>query len=228
MLSHGHYDHTGGAAQVIRRRPEIEVYFHPGAVQPRYSIRNGASRSIGMPREAKTALNGLPARGVHWVIRPTLIAPDVGVTGPIPRETPYEDVGGPFFLDPTGARRDPVDDDQALWINTPEGLVVCVGCCHAGLVNTLNHVARLNDDAPIRAFIGGFHLGEASDERLDRTIEALRAISPRMLAPCHCTGEKAIHAFKRVFGDMVSPGHAGTACTTGIVPQGTHRRWRGL
>jgi len=212
VLSHGHYDHTGGVALVLKHSKKVEVYCHPGVVQPRYGIYNRTPKQGRMPHESIAAINRLPARRLHWVCRATMLSRGMGITGPISRETRYEDTGGPFFLDPRGRRADSIDDDMALWISTGEGLIVCVGCCHAGLVNTLRQVCRLSGDTRIRAVIGGFHLLRANDQRLEQTAAALRSLSPDVVVPCHCTGERATQALKRILGDRVSPGSSGLRC----------------
>jgi 7,8-dihydropterin-6-yl-methyl-4-(beta-D-ribofuranosyl)aminobenzene 5'-phosphate synthase len=104
VLSHGHYDHAGGIVHVVKRGPNIDVYCHPGVVQPRYAIRDGSPRSIGMPQEARETLDAFPSESVHWVQEPLMLTETIGLTGPIPRLTSYEDTGGPFYLDPEGAR----------------------------------------------------------------------------------------------------------------------------
>ena len=65
---------------------------------------------------------------LHWVQQPTWVTDRIGITGPIPRMINWEDPGGPFYLDPEGKRADPIDDDQALWVRTNDGVIVCVGC----------------------------------------------------------------------------------------------------
>ncbi len=209
VLSHGHYDHTGGIPQVLKAAGGVEVYCHQGVVAPRFSIRNGTPKPIQMPSESIAAIDNLPAHGIHWVSEPVLVSERIGVTGPIPRETNYEDTGGPFYLDPAGKQADPIDDDLALWITTQDGLIVCVGCCHAGLVNTLNYIRRISKDTRIRSVIGGFHLRSASSQRLDRTVAVLQSLKPETVVPCHCTGENAVAALCRALGSRVSPGAAG-------------------
>ena len=155
------------------------------------------------------AIGKLPLEHLHWVQQPILLSDKIGITGPIPRETSFEDTGGPFFLDPEGRRADAIDDDLALWIRTDDGVIVCVGCSHAGLVNTLNHVQHLTHGLRIRAVIGGFHLLNAGRERLDQTIAAVRLLEPDMVIPCHCTGEFAVALLRNDLGERVSPGAAG-------------------
>ena len=60
--------------------------------------------------------------------RPTEILPGVFATGSIPCITDYEDTGGPFCLDAQGREPGFIEDDQALWFDTPEGLVVDGQC----------------------------------------------------------------------------------------------------
>jgi len=209
VLSHGHYDHTGGIAQVLQQAHNAGIYCHPGIVQPRYAIRDRTPKSIQMPQISMAAIDRLPSQRLHWVQQPMLLSGKISITGPIPRETDYEDTGGPFYLDPEGSRIDSIDDDLALWIQKDDGLVVCIGCSHAGLVNTLNHVRRLSSGVRIRAVIGGFHLLNASRERLNQTMAVLRFLEPDRIVPCHCTGEPAVALLRDVFGERVSPGAAG-------------------
>lgn len=209
VLSHGHYDHTGAVEMVLSAAGDAVVYCHPGVVWPRYAVRDGESRPIYMAHETMTALDHLPSRRLTWVSTPMQLSAHCGLSGPIPRVTDFEDAGGPFFLDPEGHRPDTLLDDMALWINTAEGTVVCTGCCHAGVVNTLRHIRRLTGGAPIRALVGGFHLVNADARRLRETIAALAAFDPACIVPCHCTGEAAVSALAEAFGDKVQQGAAG-------------------
>ncbi|MBN1630020.1 MAG: MBL fold metallo-hydrolase [Thermoleophilia bacterium] len=210
VLSHGHYDHTGALPHVLRQAPDVDVYCHPGATRTRYAIRDGKTRSIGIPQEPREALDAVPKERMHWVEKPLLLTDTVGITGFVPRLTSYEDTGGPFYLDPEGTTPDLIEDDMALWIETTEGTVVCLGCAHAGVVNTLEYICGLTGHRRLRAVIGGFHLMSAGRGRLDRTVEALRRLSPALLAPCHCTGDSATAHLRAALGESVAPGKAGT------------------
>ncbi len=209
ILSHGHYDHTGGVPQIVDGNPGVQVFVHPSATGPRYSIRDGAAKSIAMPEPAKSSLSALPPGSVHWVTEPVELIEGVGITGPIPRLEPEEDVGGPFFIDVRGSKPDPIEDDLALWISTNDGLVVVMGCGHAGLINTLQYAKRVSGVSKIHTVLGGFHLVEASESRLERTIEALESLQVDRIVPCHCTGGMATQILKERLGDQVAPGQAG-------------------
>ena len=209
VLSHGHYDHTGGLAHVLQEAPNVHVYCHPAVVQPRYSKRTEGPKGIHMPGQARGALDRVPEKQLHWVSEATFIAKAVGLTGPIPRQTPYEDTGGPFFLDPGVRHPDPIEDDMALWIATEGGLVICVGCCHAGIINTIDHIRNVSGMARIRALIGGLHLVNAGPQRLAKTVEALTALPIDKVVACHCTGETAFEALSTALGDRFVRGKAG-------------------
>ena len=114
VLSHGHFDHTGGIPQVLQHARKTNVYCHPGVVQPRFSIRDGTPKPVQMQRESMAAIEKLPAQSFHRVSRPVSMSNRIGITGYIPRETSYEDTGGPFYLDSEGMRADPIDDDLAM------------------------------------------------------------------------------------------------------------------
>jgi len=209
VLSHGHYDHTGAVAGVVQAARNVRLYCHPAIIQPKYAVRDGGFEAIGMPLESLTSLDAFPRQSLHWIQNPEFLSGEIGMTGFIPRETDYEDTGGSFYLDPEKMRPDPMTDDLALWIRTNDGLIVCVGCAHAGLVNTLDHIRRQSGISRIRAVIGGFHLLNAARDRIEKTIDALRRMKPETMIPCHCTGKSAIEALQEAFGGVVSPGESG-------------------
>ncbi len=200
VLSHGHYDHTGGIPHVLHVAPNAHVYCHPAVVQPRYSLRNGSPKPAHMPSESMAALDRLPEKHLRWTSETVMLSENIGLTGPIPRQTTFADTGGAFFLDPEARHADPIEDDLALWIKTDQGLVVCVGCCHAGIINTLTHVRRLSGVAPIRAVIGGLHLLNADSRRLNHTLADMQTMPIETVIPCHCTGDRALDELEAVMG----------------------------
>ncbi|MGE4565463.1 MAG: MBL fold metallo-hydrolase, partial [Victivallaceae bacterium] len=87
------------------------------------------------------------------------------------------------------------------------------GCCHAGLVNTVETIRHASGIDRVRGIIGGLHLLNASPERLSVTVAAIRAWELEFLIPCHCTGENAIDLMRAELGGIVRPGHAGVSIT---------------
>lgn len=198
VLSHGHYDHTGGLDTVLARVPRIRLYLHPEAFRERYSRQHsGRAESAGM-----TAPPDLDTRLIlHPSASPQSLSPHIMLTGEIPRRTAYEDTGGAFYVDRECTRADQIPDDQALVIDTPCGSVIVLGCAHAGVVNTLDYVACLTRERPVLALIGGMHLRSASEERLDRTLEAIHRHDVKFIAPLHCTGMRATARIISAFPD---------------------------
>lgn len=186
VLSHGHYDHTGGLSQVLEQSGAVDIYLHPEALRPKFN-RDG--KDIGAPTASIAALGH--ARIVHTTERPTEILPGLFVTGPIPRRNAFEDTGGPFFCDAHKHDEDTLPDDQALYALTPQGVVVILGCCHAGVVNTLEYISELTEGHSVHAVIGGTHLLRANGERLAHTACLLETLDVQVLAPNHCTGLNA-------------------------------------
>jgi 7,8-dihydropterin-6-yl-methyl-4-(beta-D-ribofuranosyl)aminobenzene 5'-phosphate synthase len=121
VLSHGHYDHTGGIAGVLAMSPKAKVFLHPAALQSRYVREtNGGFRSLGLTASSREALKKAQIVQTSGMME---ISPGLFVTGHIPRETAYEDVGGAFFLDESCTKPDPILDDQALFFESQAGVV---------------------------------------------------------------------------------------------------------
>jgi len=70
------------------------------------------------------------------------------------------------------------------------------GCCHSGIINTLEYCRRCAPQIRIRTVIGGLHLLNASPERLRRTAEYLQQLDLQQLILGHCTGAAAIEYFQ--------------------------------
>lgn len=209
VLSHGHYDHTGGIPHLLELKPTLPVYCHPGIRQTRYSIRDATPKDISVPPESSYALDRMPAENLYFVEGPLRLSENLLLSGPIPRLTDYEDTGGSFFLDTDALQADPLNDELVLLCSLAEGIVVCTGCSHSGIVNILHWTQKRFPGQDILAVIGGFHLVNASEERMRKTFDALRKLPVRQWVPCHCTGEAATEAFFREFPGKVCSGAAG-------------------
>jgi 7,8-dihydropterin-6-yl-methyl-4-(beta-D-ribofuranosyl)aminobenzene 5'-phosphate synthase len=137
VLSHGHYDHSGGLPSLLPFSHNTDLFLHPEAIEPKYSQRG----NIGFSLEENTLKTHF--RNIIWTKHPTEIISGIYVTGTIPRQSPLEDTGGSFWHDSNHHQVDRLLDDQALYFFIPEGLVVILGCAHAGVINTLDYITKI-------------------------------------------------------------------------------------
>ncbi len=210
VLSHGHYDHTGGLKGVLDVAARPVVYAHPDVFIPKYiKERNGSWREAGMSLSMKD-IEQCGAE-VRLGRRPTAIQAGIGATGEIPRKTSFEKVQARFFVEKDNRRvHDRFPDDQSLILETRKGIVVLLGCCHAGVVNTLRYVRKITEAKRTYAVIGGMYLGAASRERIRRTTHAFLEYDVSKIGLAHCTGRKAEKEFMSVLGERCFLCPAGT------------------
>jgi 7,8-dihydropterin-6-yl-methyl-4-(beta-D-ribofuranosyl)aminobenzene 5'-phosphate synthase len=232
VLSHGHFDHGGGLWRVVQAAPGARLVLHPGGLAPHFLLRKtGKVDPVGLPERSLVALHSA-ARRITWALGPVEAAPGVWASGPIPRHHALEEVERNFFLDRACTVRDQVVDDQAVWVPSSVGLIVVVGCAHAGMVNTLEYVrgaaaqasqtaatVRLPlapDGLPqVAAVVGGMHLLQASSARLHATAEALAAAGTRLVVPVHCSGKRAKAYLHDRFGEAFVAAGAGSVLLVG-------------
>ncbi len=188
ILSHGHYDHTSGLPAVLNVIGPRPVFCHPDVFSNRYWRQGDSSREIGI-RHRREYLESLGAE-FTYVTHFEEIFPGIYLTGQIPRIMEFEPPDPHMQCkDPDGTwRQDPINDDLSMVIDTGKGLVVILGCAHAGLINTLKHIKANLPDRPIHTVLGGTHLASAGPDRLNVTLKALEEFDIKQLGASHCTG----------------------------------------
>lgn len=212
VLSHGHYDHTGGLADVLSLARQPRIFAHRQAFEPKYAQNpDGSARDVGMAESTRQAVRA-KARLQH-VDGPMEIVEGLWSTGAIPRTNDYEDTGGAFFKDEACRESDELPDDQAVFLITRTGTVVILGCAHAGVINTLRYIRSLTKNRPIHAVVGGMHLLHASPRRMEMTVAELRRMDVKRLMPCHCTGFAAKARLWNEFPDCYEDIRVGTKMT---------------
>ncbi|MDQ1280737.1 MAG: fold metallo-hydrolase [Thermoproteota archaeon] len=200
VLSHSHNDHSGGLLGVLKaiNRADMPIIVHEDMFKTRgVANPDGSVRKRGdFPDEDQVK----PARYVKTK-EPLLLANDgVLVTGEIPRKMDFEKgfpqqrvlIEGDWKSDPW------VWDDRAITINVKhKGLVIVSGCAHAGIINTAINAIQVSGVRNVTAIIGGFHLaGGEYEPRINRTVEELKQLKPKMVVPTHCSGWRGFYAIR--------------------------------
>lgn len=201
ILSHNHWDHTGGLVTLRRSLKArnasalAETHVGKGIFLPRSLDTEAVKKLPPIPREllvdAREVKDAYEALGGRFVVheRPRELHPGVWVTGPIPRVHPEKNWTPFMRIERDGELvEDTIPEDQALVIRTPKGLVVVSGCGHAGLVNTLEHARSITRGEPVHAAVGGFHLMSATDEQVEWTGGKMRELGVEHVIGAHCTG----------------------------------------
>ena len=204
FLSHGHYDHTGGLPEVLKVKKEVVIYAHPDIFSKKYAlVRNNGQenkKQVGM----KSAREDLERQGAQFKLNRvfTEVERDIYLTGEVPRITDYEKGDTRLLAERSGLLLpDLLLDDQSLVVKTEQGLLVVLGCAHAGLINILRHIKNYFKNDAIHTIIGGTHLGFLTDTQLENTISDLKRFEFKKLGASHCTGLKAAARLSQEFGD---------------------------
>jgi len=190
VLSHAHGDHTGGLGGLLATGIRPTVYV-----------------PCSFPARFKADVRSLTT--LVEVHGPMKIRPAVHTTG---------EVGSRLV-------------EQALAVETDEGLVVITGCAHPGVVEMVRRAQEVaGGRTPPRIggaggggvylVLGGFHLGGVGRRQVGRIITDFRRLGVRKVAPCHCTGDRAIRIFAEEYGEDFIRVGAGCAITIGPEERG--------
>jgi 7,8-dihydropterin-6-yl-methyl-4-(beta-D-ribofuranosyl)aminobenzene 5'-phosphate synthase len=188
VLSHGHYDHSGGLRDLVELGGDFELIMGTGFFTEKYGYRNKSYEYLGNNfDEGFLTAKGIRYRFVEEAL--SEILPGIYVIGNFPR-IHKEEVINPRFkiLTENGFENDPFSDEVLVAVDSPKGLIVILGCSHPGMRNMVDAVKKLLDK-PIYAVLGGTHLVEAKGKALDLAIEYLQKEGLEVIGVSHCTGK---------------------------------------
>ncbi len=200
MFSHGHFDHTGGLRQVLEKTGKIPIYAHPDLFSKHFSKNSGKMHNIGIPWP-QLELEELGA-DFKFSTTPQKVTPDLLLSGEVPRISKVE-TGDPNLLSlaEDGTQiTDPLHDDLSLFIHTDKGLVILLGCAHAGLLNIIDHAIKLTGERKIHMVLGGTHLKFCSEEQMAATLDRLEELDVDLIGASHCTGLRGARMLSERFG----------------------------
>ncbi len=192
VLSHGHWDHSGGIIGLLKERTKdtpITVIAHPTIMELKGIVRKKDNKNILY--EFPKIPQSLQKRIIFkYTKEPVSITEKLATLGEM-RNRPHKDGTEPRLIHEVNGKieNDSMMDDLSLVLETKNGLVLICGCCHAGLLNTLSRVSALYENKNIHTIIGGTHMLRFNHEEVDFVAENLKKHygCPKLFLN-HCTG----------------------------------------
>ncbi|MBI9008857.1 MAG: MBL fold metallo-hydrolase [Tenericutes bacterium] len=191
VLSHGHYDHTGGVRYYPAGNSVKQLIIHQDAYFPKYA------------KESYLRFNGVPfVKGsIPWINRVSKeivgyerIAPSFSVLGDIV----HKNTNTKFYLD--GALDD-FHDEIILILEEENELSLFMGCSHFNVMNGIKKVQEKFPEKRLKNLLAGMHLGSSSISDIEEIANYIEKCNFDKIIPLHCTGDKAIEYFKTRFKD---------------------------
>ena len=191
VLSHGHYDHSGGFRSLAGVHSGFELILGPGFFAEKYGRLNGSFEYLGNNFDENfLADENIAYRFVQEQL--TEIVDGVYVVNGFERTHGDERINPRLVLRKgSGFEPDLFGDELLVAVDTSVGLIVILGCAHPGMKNMIDTARKLLG-RPVHAVLGGTHLVEASPESLERSIGYLSEESFTSIGVSHCTGRKAM------------------------------------
>jgi 7,8-dihydropterin-6-yl-methyl-4-(beta-D-ribofuranosyl)aminobenzene 5'-phosphate synthase len=191
VLSHGHYDHSGGFRSLVELTDSFTLTIGEGFFNEKYGCEDNSCEYLGNNFNEQF----LKEKGIAWQYageQCSEILPGIHVITSFPRIHEDETVNPRFKVLKEGKLQpDHFNDEVLLAIDTDPGLVVLLGCSHPGMKNMLECAVTLTG-RPLYAVLGGTHLVEADEESLAFSLDYLKNAKLNVIGVSHCTGESAI------------------------------------
>lgn len=211
IISHAHYDHSGGFIRYNEEYPDnsYKLLIHKNFINPKYTkvddnyIHKGNSFGNDYFKE-----NSIDVKFIENDI--TCIADGIYILANFERTTNFEGLNSKFYIKNNDTYEvDSFNDEIMLAIDTDKGLVALLGCSHPGVINMLTTLQK-RTNKKVYAVMGGTHLISADDTRIDETIAWLKDMDIKMIGTSHCTGERAMEKLGVTMKDAYYHNSVGT------------------
>ena len=200
VISHGHYDHSGGLATFLELNTKARIYLKKEALSAKY---NG-KKPIGFMYEN---LNFEPR--FQFLNGKTEIVPQVFAISNIPIINNDDTHWKHFFTEKAGQKiPDCFNDEVFLALTEKNKLSVLSSCSHRGITNIM-HAAKHHFDMPIQLIAGGFHLKDSQPESIKPIVANFKTLKPEKIGVCHCTGLEHYELLKNEFPNETFYFHTG-------------------
>ena len=210
VVSHGHYDHTGGFPAFCKVNGTAPVYMHRNAFRESYVLKDGELHGKNDGIRWDSEERRLIGDRIIFTDGPVMIGSDICVTGSVIKEEGFVPTERFYYKDEQGKiTEDDMSHEQCLVIRQPEGLYVFSGCSHTGVISALDTAKKMFPGEDIAALIAGMHLYSASPDDRRRVVDQICAEHPECVIPVHCTGIEAICDLKSRLGDTCIAAVAG-------------------
>ncbi len=215
VLSHGHVDHYTCLLPVLEKtRDDCRLFLHPEADAGRRFVRRTDGTTAGPWRMDEAIFKTFGSR-IASSTGPETILEGVHLSGQISRVTAFEPGMPNALIEKNGTLvHDPIPDDQSVILELgSDRLVVVTGCCHSGVVNTLEQVREQFPGKKISALLGGLHLNSAGERQMNETMDYIAETGLEHLAAFHCTGYYAQRRLMDRFREAWLPATVGAKYT---------------
>lgn len=217
VLSHGHYDHSGGFAEYLSQNPDKKIYAMKAISDDYYSASGGVIHPIGVPKDVYPTfednfilLEEVTKSFDGIYVLPHKNSSNLSKIGE--RAKLYKMIEGEYTPDDFA-------HELSLVFDTEDGLVIFNSCSHSGIVNIVEEVREyFGQYKKINAFVGGLHmkgkLGDKeictfSEEEIEELAKYLIENNVQKLYTGHCTGMVGYELIKKYMDDKVEYIHTG-------------------
>jgi len=216
VLSHGHYDHTGGLKWAVQESGGVEVIAHRAVFSQHMALNrrdpSKAPHYVGCPY-SRQELEELGA-AFHFVKHTKEICSGIWFLTEIDRVAAQLPTDRHLVVPKdNGFVPDPMEDDASLLLEIDGSPILLLGCAHAGVLNILDHVKHKMGIHKLSAVLGGTHLMFSGTDSIQAFIDRLEEFSVDLIGVSHCTGFKAAVELAHYFGNRFVIGSAGSVFT---------------